>query len=220
MPKVLLKFKQKKQIQLTVLCLLFFTAAFAQNKIIISYGEKIDFGNTNKEVHFYILSDAKQVHLRGNAINDYKFMTPGTYHIKVEEKQSNKKASCTEKHFPKEIVVEVSRIKMNFDKKDVTFSSPITKNKSTDGITLQVPVTTETYDHLPAKLDFTPVRSAGIGTNITATLGASFKELPEGTHLLQYSLHGVVTENSYLMFDFIDANGKIQSAPLLTPITN
>ena len=121
---------------------------------------------------------------------------------------------------PKEIVVEVSRIKMIFDSDAILFSSPIVKNRSTEGIVLSIPVSIQTFDHRIAKLNITSVNSTGIGTNITATLDNRFKELPEGNHVLQYALKGLVTENAYLMFDFIDANGLIQSASLTKPVIN
>lgn len=121
---------------------------------------------------------------------------------------------------PKEIIVEVSRVKMTFEADSLVFSSPIVKNKSIDGITLSIPVTIQTYDHRPANLNTSIVNAAGIGVNVTARLDDRFKELPEGKHVLQYALSGLVTENAYLMFDFIDTNGKIQTVSLTTPVIN
>jgi hypothetical protein len=138
----------------------------------------------------------------------------------VEEKKTNHKESCTDLHLPAIFQVAVSNIKMAFDEKSIEFSSPIIKNKSTEGIVLRIAVSIESFDHLPVILNRTPVHSAGIGTNIVATLDTNFKELPEGKHILQYNLNGVATENAYLMFDFMDANGKIQSVSLLTPVKN
>ena len=220
MPKLILNFKQKKRILITVFAVLFLNTLQAQNRILISYNEKINLGKVSKNTHFYFSNDSNKIHLKGNEINNYNFSKPGIYTLKVEEKEMHQKESCTDIHLPKEILVEVSRIKMVFETNNISFSSSIIKNKNTEGITLNIPVTIETFDHLPASLLMKPIQTAGIGTNIIATLNAKFKELPEGNHTLQYDLSGIVTENSYLMFDFVDANGTIQSVSLTTPVIN
>jgi hypothetical protein len=220
MPKVLLKFKQKKSFLFTVLLLFFITSFYAQSQFHITYNDKINLGNVNKNTRFYITSESDHIRLKGNEINNYHFSKPGIYTVKVEEKKTNHKESCTDLHLPATFQVAVSNIKMAFDEKSIEFSSPILKNKSTEGIVLRIAVSIESFDHLPVVLNRTLVHSAGIGTNIVATLDTNFKELPEGNHILQYNLNGVATENAYLMFDFIDANGKIQTVPLLTPIKN
>lgn len=220
MPKVLLKFKQKKSFLFTALSFFFITSFYAQSQFHIAYNDKINLGNVNKNTRFYITSESEHIRLKGNEINDYHFSKPGIYTVKVEEKKTNHQESCTEIHLPAAFQVEVSRIKMVFDEKSIEFSSPIIKNKSTEGIVLRIAVSIESFDHLPVVLNRSTVHSAGIGTNIVATLDANFKELPEGKHILQYNLNGVATENAYLMFDFIDANGNIQSVSLLTPVKN
>jgi hypothetical protein len=220
MPKILLKFKQKNCRRITILFLLFFTSFYAQHKIVISYNEKIDLGKVDKNTHFYFVDGYDNIHLKGNEINNYSFTKPGIYNLKVEEKKSHSKESCTDIHLPSSILVEVSRVKMTFDGKNISFSAPIIKNKNANGIALKIPVSIQTYDHLSAVLNRTLVNSAGIGSSIIATLNTGVSELPEGTHTLEYALSGIVTENSYLMFDFVDANGKIQTVSLLTPVKN
>ena len=220
MPKVLLKIKQKKRILFTVLSFFFITSFYAQSQFHITYNDKINLGNVNKNTRFYITSESDHIRLKGNEINDYRFSKPGIYTVKVEEKKTNHEESCTDLHLPAVFQVEVSGSRMVFDEKNIEFSSPIIKNKNTQGIVLKIPVFIETFDHLPVNLNRTPVHSAGIGTNIVATLDTNFEELPEGKHILKYNLNGVATENAYLMFDFIDANGKIQSVSLLTPVKN
>jgi hypothetical protein len=220
MPNLILIFKQNKRILITVLAVLFLNTLHAQNRILISYNEKINLGKVSKNTHFYFSNDSDNIHLKGNEINDYTFSKPGIYTLKVEDKDTHQKESCTEIHLPNEIIIEVSRIKMVFNTNSISFSSPIIKNKNTNGITLNIPVTIETFDHLPVLLKMNPINSAGIGTNIIATLDDKFKELPDGNHTLQYALNGIVTENAYLMFDFEDANGKIQSVSLTTPVIN
>lgn len=217
MPKVLLKFQLQKRIFLTFFLLIFFHSAYSQHKIVIPFGDRINLGAIPSDTRFEI-QGAKPVRLKGNKINEYRFETPGNYTIAVEEKK-HKEADCSRRHLPKEIHVEVSRVKMSFNQ-PLVLSSPIVKNSDTQGIILSVPVMIETYDHLSAVPNTSPVSSAGIGTNITAQLKTDTKELSEGKHQLEYFLSGAASQNAYLMFDFIDANGQIQSLPLLTPVKN
>lgn len=217
MPKVLLKSKQKKRNCLSVLLLFSFIVIQAQNKIVIAYGDQIHLGNVPEDTRFEI-QGPKSLRLKGNKINQFHFDKPGVYTLKVDEKK-HQDADCTRLHLPSEIEVEVRPVKMTFTQ-PIEFSSPIVKNKETRGITLKVPIVIQTYDHRPAVLNRAPVASAGIGSNIVAQLKTEVATLPEGNHFLEYSLNGMATENAYLMFDFVDANGKIQSIPVVTPVKN
>lgn len=217
MPKVLLKSKQKKRNCLSVFLFFSFIILQAQNKIVIAYGNQIHLGNVPEDTRFEI-HGPKSLRLKGNKINQFHFDKPGIYTLKVDEKK-HPEADCARLHLPSEIVVEVSPVKMTFGQ-PLEFSSPIVKNKETRGITLKVPVVIQTYDHSPAVLNRAPVASAGIGSNIVAQLKTEAATLNEGNHILEYSLSGMVSENAYLMFDFVDANGKIQSISLVTPVKN
>lgn len=207
--------------------LFYFTVLFSfmcnaqpTKEITISYGDKIYLGEIESQTHFTISSEFGNKNLKGNKINEFVFAKPGVYKILVEEKNNHKQNECNHEHLPKAITVNVSRIKMVFDDTQLNFSEPIMQNKDTKGITMTIPVTIETYDGMPALMDFTNVHSAGIGSNIIANLDQEKKELPVGKHLLKYSLQGKVTQKSYLMFDFIDANANIQSIALQKQIDN
>lgn len=217
MPKVLFISRQKKQNVLVFLLFLFCITAQAQDKILIAYGNKINLGKVPNDVQFEI-QGSELIRLRGNKINQYSFENPGNYTIKVHDKK-HQESDCSRMHLPQEIIVEVSRIRMTFDSA-LEFSSPIVKNVETQGIILKVPVLIQTYDHLPVLLNRKPVASAGIGSNIMAHLKTEANQLYEGQYLLEYALSGVASENAYLMFDFVDANGQIQSIPVLTQVKN
>lgn len=208
--------EKKPKIIITVLLLFCYQHFFAQEVVVVSYDEKIDFGNFDSHTHFDI-SGMDHTKVKGNQINQYVFAKPGDYQIKVSGKKSG---DHCESHSAETINVKVSRIRMTFDNEKMLLSESIVKNEDTKGISLTIPVHIETKDHLPALLKFTTVNVAGIGSGITAQLDSQLKELPEGKHLLHYTLSGIATENAFLMFDFIDANGKIQSVPLVTPVKN
>ncbi len=207
-----------KSITTFLLVLFFNNFVYSQNEITISYNESISLENLNDNIEFIISGDSGEIHLRGEKINEYVFEKPGEYTIKIIDRNKVKKNSCEDTHLPQNIHLTVSRIMMIYDGKNIAFSNPILKNRPTDDIVLSIPVTISTYDHQPIALNATTVNSAGIGTFIVANLIDSKKALYDGTHILKYALSGLVTQNSYLMFDFIDANNRVQSISLLTPI--
>ena len=188
--------------------------AFGQSEINISYKEKINLGKIDDDTDFYIISIYGKKHLIGNKINEYEFSKPAIYKITVEEKTHYIEQSCNHNHLPSEIIVNVNGTKITFNDTTLSFSKPIQKNIDSKGIILSIAVNIETFDHLTAKLNQSTINFAGIGSELTANLDESITELSEGNHILTYNLNGKVTENSYLMIDFVLPNGTIQSVAM------
>ncbi len=209
-----------KKIALCLLFMLSCAVTFSQNVLNIPFGGSITLGKVNDKTQFTISSAFGKIHVKGQQINTYTFDKPGNYKIKVAEYVPKNVASCEAHILPKEITVKVSRIKMIFDQQNLAFSEPIRKNVSTENIIMSIPVTVTTYDHLSIQLGNAPVNSAGIGTTIVAYPFLKENILSEGTHVLKYTLTGLVNLNSNLMFDFIDANNQVQSISLPTQVKN
>lgn len=216
---IFIRLKLKKH-QLLFFLFFYTLVSFGQQKLNISYGETIYLRKVEETTKFHISSSSGQVNLKGSQINEYKFEIPGQYLIKIEQAKSNNVANCEHPLLPNEIQVNVSRIKMKFDGNRIEFSQPIKKGIETTGIILSIPISIETYDNKPVALNYTSVTTAGIGTSVTANLSKDYGELSVGEHIISYSLKGTVTENTYLMFDFVDANNKVQSVAIKSIIDN
>lgn len=186
----------------------------------IAYGESIQLGKVEENTRFSISGEGTTAHLNGAEINEFKFMKPGKYTITIVVKEHFAVGDCNHSSFPKQINVTVSRVRMSFDGNRMQFSTPIVKNKEMAGATLSIPVTIETYDGKSVIMNDDVVTAAGIGSDLTAKLNNASQELTVGEHLLIYSLNGKVTENTYIMFDFVDSDGKIHSVALMNPIQN
>lgn len=201
--------------------LFFYTlVSFGQQNLDISFGETIYLGKVEETTKFHISSVAGEINLKGSQINEYKFENPGQYLIKVEQFKTVNKESCEPPLLPNQIQVNVSRIKMIFDGNRIEFSKPIKKGNECTGIILSIPISIETYDNKSVSLKYTTVKTAGIGTSVIANLSKDYGELSIGEHIVSYFLEGMVTENTYLMFDFVDANNKVQSVALKSIIEN
>jgi hypothetical protein len=209
-----------KKLFLILIIIGFSIKSLAQSEYKISYNEKINLGSKNQNIVFSISDSKSPTRLIGNEINDYVFQNPGEYTIFVQDKTKHKTTECEHAQLPKKITVKVSPFKIKFDANTISFSQPIEKNKETTGTVLSIFVNIETYNHQSVVLDLSPVNSAGIGTSIIANLDKRFAVLPEGIHNISYLLTGKVTENSYLMFDFVEPNGNIQSVAMTNPIQN
>lgn len=201
---------------------LFCFQMYAQNSVemVINYGESIRLNGVQESAKFTISGENTAVILNGSEINSFVFDRPGNYKIEIAVKEPFTVGDCSHPSLPKEINLLVSRTKMYFDGDKMQLSSPIIKNKDMEGTSLTIPVVVETFDHKPIVLNNEVVTVAGIGSTLTAKLIATTPELSEGLHVLSYRLSGKVSENAYLMFDFINAEGKIQSVAMRNPIQN
>ena len=194
--------------------------SFAQNDINIAFGEKINLGNVQNETIFEIMSTKNNYKIIGNDINNFVFEIPDSYNIKVIENEKHNDNDCSHNIIAENIVVKVSSSKIIFDENSISFSEQIHKNKATDGIILTVGVDIISYDQKKVRMNLSAVNVSGIGSAIIAKLDKKFALLPDGRHKISYNLSGIVTENSFLMFDFISPNGSFQSVSLLQPIND
>lgn len=154
----------------------------------------------------------------GNGLNDFVFAVPGNYEISIHENITFEPGSCKHNTCPDMIQLKVTNTRMTFHHDEITFSEPIRVETETQGISMNVPVTIERYNaFLPLEYTFTEVKSAGIQTDITADLMVG-TTLREGKQTLVYQLRGKAHKPAYLMFDFIDINGMVQSYAMQNPV--
>ena len=99
---------------------------------------------------------------------------------------------------------------MNFNTQAIVFSDEIRKGVETKGIKMTVPVSIQTYSKQSVPYSNVLVTTAGVGTNIIATLSEP-KLFQDGNYTLVYNLQGVASQQAYIMFDFTDVNGQVQS---------
>jgi hypothetical protein len=53
--------------------------------------------------------------------------------------------------------------------------------------------------------------TAGVRTSVVGKLKNGQKRLQNGINTLEFNLEGQATKNTYIMFDFVDINGNVQS---------
>ena len=194
------------------------TMAIVMDKIL-PFGSKLGMDSISPTVTWEIVDGTGIIASgSGNGLNDFVFAVPGNYEISIHENITFEPGSCKHNTCPDMIQLKVSNTRMTFHHDEITFSDPIRVETETQGISMNVPVTIERYNaFLPLEYNFTEVKSAGIQTDITADLMAGTL-LREGKQTLVYQLKGKAHKPAYLMFDFIDINGMVQSFAMQNPV--
>lgn len=194
------------------------TAAIVMDKTI-SFGSTLDMGMLKPETTWEIEDQSGVIASgSGNELNEYVFGIPGYYQVNIHENIVIEPGSCSHNTCPDMINLHVSNVRMTFHNAEITFSDSLRVGVGAEGITMLVPVTVERYNkYLPIEYNATEVRTAGVGTEIVAELDAQ-TQLREGKQTLTYQLSGKASKPAYIMFDFIDTNGMVQSYAMPFPI--
>lgn len=194
------------------------TAAVVIDKTI-SFGSTLDMGMLKPETTWEIEDQSGVIASgSGNELNEYVFGIPGDYQVNIHENIVIEPGSCSHNTCPDMITLHVSNVRMTFHHSEITFSDSLRVGVGAEDITMLVPVTIERYNkYLPIEYNATEVRTAGVGTEIVAELDSQ-TQLREGKQVLTYQLAGKASKPAYIMFDFTDTNGMVQSYAMPFPI--
>jgi hypothetical protein len=180
---------------------------------VISFGEKIDFGNFEDTADWTVGNEEENIikHLKGNEINDFVFVKPGIYEIRFTENKKHIENECNHPLFNEKTIIKVSALKMTFDFSTIKFSESIVGEKQLNNIEASVDFYFESYNNEYLNFKNPKLIVVGIGSNIIGN--ASYKEitLTTGKNKITYQLNGKAAKESYIMFDFYDINNQIQS---------
>jgi len=187
---------------------------------VISFGEKIDFGNIENTATFTVTNSKENiiVNLRGTQINNYIFEKPGIYEIRFFENKIHKAEECQHAMFSEKMSVKVNSVKITFDFSKIKFSEKIQTGRNYDNLIITVPVVINTKEKNSPKYDAPNMTIAGVGSELIAIPIDSEIIAKNGIQLLKYQLSGMVTKETYLMFRFWDLNDEAQTYNLLEKI--
>lgn len=180
---------------------------------IISYGETINFGKIENSIEWNVsnVDSNIKISLKGSEINNYKFETPGTYQITFLESKLNPEEDCNHVVFPELMNIEVSPFKMEFDFSTVQFSKKIEGGVGTENCQLMINVNLKSFSNEKVMFQNGKFVSAGIDTTIEGRLLNSELTLNPGMNKLVYQLKGSAKSGNFIMLDFFDVNGQVQS---------
>ncbi|OMQ10299.1 hypothetical protein [[Flexibacter] sp. ATCC 35103] len=179
---------------------------------VISFGEKIDFGDIDSSISWTVSNSQNNINitLRGNEINDYVFDETGEYDIHFQE---NKKHDdeCTHPMFTERFRIKVEPVKLLFDFSKIQFSEKLEKGRNYNDLIITVPVQIVTKNTSITKLSAPGMSVAGLEVSLTAQPVEKEIILTNKVQLLKYKVSGMINRETYLMFDFYDFNNQVQT---------
>ncbi|HMR89321.1 MAG TPA: hypothetical protein PKD51_14265 [Saprospiraceae bacterium] len=146
----------------------------------------------------------------GATLHDYIFAMAGSYEVSLDHHLFYDPNSCNHGSLPDLIEVIVSPVTAKYKFETITFSSQIQDNIATDGIQVTLDLEVALQDMSSYNFIIPPVMTNGTDTHIVATPLQEQVSLVNGINTLNFVLNGLVTRPSYIVFDFVDPNGKIQ----------
>jgi hypothetical protein len=152
--------------------------------------------------------------VNGNLLQSIKFDRPGEYRLSMhfdESIHSSHVGECFHPSIPEINKLVVSPYRIVFDFENLSISTDIVGGKELSGATLSVPVEYSSYSGNTMELPSLKMMSAGVNTTIQGVLKDEKTTLSPGLNQLTYSLKGSASKNTYIMFDFYDLTGAIQS---------
>jgi hypothetical protein len=114
-------------------------------------------------------------------------------------------------------LVEVAPVQMQFLFSEMIFSTPLVGDIDMAG-TLTIPVNVTTYNNKDYTYSDSTFRAAGIGATLSGEINNVNTVVNTGKHYFTYLLTGRLKKGTYIMLDFYDAAGNVQSHSFTTPI--
>ena len=189
-----------------------FNALYEKPFKIISFGEKINFGELENSIFWTIsnMDSNKKSSLIGNEINSYIFENPGEYKITFHENKGIIDGECNHAVFPELMIIRVSAFKMDFDFSTIQFNKKLVAGENIENSELTLNVSFKSFKNDSLVFSKGKIISAGIGTTISGQL-LNEVTLKPGNNKVTYKLSGSASKDTYIMLDFFDINEQVQS---------
>lgn len=143
---------------------------------------------------------------------DFNFSVPGDYSIdlKSDHDLNSEHKDCNHSDHERSVEIHVKPYNLSFLFDQVAFSSELIGGKEMSGTTLSIPLTVKLYKNDVLEVEKFKVITAGINTSLEGETNGKLT-LNAGTNMITFHLQGLATKNTYIMFDFIDMDGRVHS---------
>jgi hypothetical protein len=187
-------------------------------KIFISFGESLSLqalsiGRIN-EYSWEINGGDFNESGTGEGLLNVVFQNPGQYTVSLTPSNvvhSSHEGSCNHDTESKQLEIIVLSIKLEFLFDQSSFSNPIKGGTDISGTILSIPVVFSSYDKKDAQIEGLKIITSGVNTSIEGTLKNEKATLSQGLNTLNFSLNGVATPETYIMFDFYYQDDLIET---------
>ncbi|MHC5353669.1 hypothetical protein ACYSNX_05700 [Myroides sp. LJL115] len=193
---------------------------WAQNKtheqydVLIPYNTAFDYNLDNNTSWRIKNSKGENFQSGTGNIKDISFTTTGDYVLSIQGDSNSD--SCNIGQSTKELKLKVSPMKMDFDFSSIRFSREISGGQA-DGIILSVDAVFSSQEE-DKQMYTNGFVTAGANTSIKGELQNGQVVLQQGVNTLNFILKGKASVGNYIMIDFVDINGEVQSFGLTEKI--
>jgi hypothetical protein len=142
---------------------------------------------------------------KGEGILNFVFQNPGQYTVSLTPSNvvhSSHEGSCNHDAESKQLEIIVLSTKFEFLFEQSSFSNPIKGGVDVSGNTLSIPVVFSSFDKQDNQIEGLKIITSGVNTSIEGVLKNQKATLSQGFNTLNFSLNGVATPDTYIMFDF------------------
>lgn len=189
------------------------TPTFAQHNapieqnVLVPYNTAFSYDLANS-TSWELTTSTGQVLKNGTgSIENEVFNEPGNYVLQIHAIHNPN--SCDDST-PEKLNIKATAMKMEFDFSTVKFSKNIKGGQSVKGIVVSINAMYSSYEN--SVVTYTNgFKTAGVGTSIFGKLKNGQLTLQQGVNTLEFVLDGQATTGNYIMFDFVDINGDVQS---------
>jgi hypothetical protein len=142
---------------------------------------------------------------KGEGILNFVFQNPGQYIVSLIPSNvvhSSHEGSCNHALEPKQFEVIVLSTKFEFLFDQSSFLNPLKGGVDVSGNTMSIPVVFSSYDKKDTQIEGLKMITSGVNTSIEGALKNQKATLSQGFNTLNFSLNGIASVDTYIMFDF------------------
>lgn len=151
--------------------------------------------------------------LNTSTMNEFVFSSPGNYSVELASDHVIEKGQkeCDHLVHNRLISIVVLPYHLEFDFDNINFSSQLVGAKEMSSALLTMPIEVKTYSGSSINLGKLKFLTAGVNTTLEGETENENLILNPGINLISYQMKGIVPENTFIMFDFFDNYGLVQS---------
>lgn len=214
-----------KKICLALLGVFSCLSVFSQEKMTpldtvnISFGDHLPASIVNKfkksDASWMLKSEGDLAFNQSGKATDLaqiEFVSPGIYQLDFSaENHISHIGECDHHEVPTGLVVLVSSIRFQFVFEEIKFSQELKGGADLEGLTITIPVIYESYVHQNYTIKDLKVIGSGVNNLLNGKLSQDFVELIPGKTTIVFTVSGSIEKGSYIMLDFTDPLGKVQT---------
>lgn len=147
----------------------------------------------------------------GRTVLEYIFEKPGLYKVKLYTPEKRTMGGCNHGDIDHTVLLTVSNVVIDYQFDSDYWQEILRRTKTFENVEIMLPLRIRYYDDKsPNEITGLAISVAGVNCTLRGRQLSSIR-LPGGLHDVAFLLQGSVGSNVYVMVDFHDHDGRVQS---------